>query len=250
MSDPHDLDGQRSSYRPGFRFFLENERTLRWYADRVVDATRRRGAKSVLGLGIGQRLVCGRLIEELRAGGIERYAIVEGSGAAIGELESLAGRPAGLTVHEAWFERFATEERFDLIEMGFVLEHVDDPEALLKRYRELLRPLGALAIAVPNARSLHRLIGHAAGLLDDVQRLSAEDHALGHQRYFDLAALDALVSACGLAVERREGIFLKPLTTGQLERLDLPPAVLEALFRVGVELPGIANAIYVEAVRS
>ena len=44
-----------------------------------------------------------------------------------------------------------------------------------------------LAIVVPNARSLHRLIGERAGLIDDLYRLSEHDLAVGHRRYFDRA---------------------------------------------------------------
>lgn len=249
MTDPHDLDGQRAAYEPAFRFFAENERALDWYAGRVVELVRRAGARSVLSLGIGQKIVAARLAEEVRAGRLERYAIVEGSRSAIAEAKRELRLPPGVEMHEAWFERFETADRFDLVEMGFVLEHVDSPETILDRFAGLLAPRGAVAIAVPNARSLHRLVGQEAGLLDDVHRLSAEDHALGHQRYFDLAALRRLVEECGLRAVREEGIFLKPLTTAQMLRLELPDAVMLGLFRTAVELPAISNAIYMEAVR-
>ncbi|MGT2489668.1 class I SAM-dependent methyltransferase [Cupriavidus basilensis] len=38
---------------------------------------------------------------------------------------------------EGYFEDFDTDERFDVIVMGFILEHVDDPGLLLARYRRL-----------------------------------------------------------------------------------------------------------------
>ena len=105
-------------------------------------------------------------------------------------------------------------------------------------------------MVVPNARSLHRLLGHEAGLLDDVYRLSVEDLELGHRRYFDLTSLRALVADAGLEVRRAEGIFLKPLTTRQMQGLALPPDVAEAFFKIGVAYPDIANAIYLETTRS
>jgi hypothetical protein len=56
---------------------------------------------------------------------------------------------------------------------------VDDPGVIVRQFSRYLAPGGAMFIVVPNARSLHRLIGHKAGLLDNLYRLSAEDLQLG-----------------------------------------------------------------------
>lgn len=106
-----------------------------------------------------------------------------------------------------------------------------------------------MVVVVPNARSLHRLLGQAAGLLDDVHRLSPEDLELGHQRYFDLDSLRRLVEGAGLRIVSAEGIFLKCLPTAQLERLALPPEVGDAFFTLGASYPDLANAIYLETTR-
>ena len=120
-------------------------------------------------------------------------------------------------VVEAYFETFEPQRRFDAIEMGFVLEHVDDPGLIVRRFKQFLKPGGFIGMAVPNARSLHRLIGHEAGLLDDVYKLSAEDRQLGHKRYFDLESFKRLAESEGLTVCRARGIMMKPVTTRQLE---------------------------------
>src|SRR5688572_22821673 len=103
MTDPHDLNSQRSAYGPEFRFFDENERSLTWYSGLIVDLCQRSRARSVLSLGIGQRIVCGRLIDLLVRGELDRYSIVEGSSAAIAELAAAIPAPPRLSVHEAWF---------------------------------------------------------------------------------------------------------------------------------------------------
>jgi 2-polyprenyl-3-methyl-5-hydroxy-6-metoxy-1,4-benzoquinol methylase len=149
----------------------------------------------------------------------------------------------------SFFEDYRPADKFDAIEMGFVLEHVTDPGAIVRRYAGFLNPGGAIFIAVPNARSLHRLIGRGAGLLNDIHRLSPEDLQLGHQRYFDFASLSQLILAAGLEIVRSEGILLKPFTTSQLKSLNLSPQVVESLLKVGVDFPDVCNAVFIEARR-
>jgi 2-polyprenyl-3-methyl-5-hydroxy-6-metoxy-1,4-benzoquinol methylase len=134
--------------------------------------------------------------------------------------------------------------------MGFVLEHVDDPALILRRFKRFLKPDGFIGMAVPNARSLHRLIGQAAGLLDDPYRLSAADLRLGHKRYFDLDSFEQLVESEELVVRRARGLMMKPVTTSQLAALNLAPEVMRALYLVADGLPAISNGMYIEATTS
>ena len=145
------------------------------------------------------------------------------------------------------FEEFYTAEKFDAIEMGFVLEHVDDPLFVVKQFSGFLRPGGSLFVAIPNAKSLHRLVGYHAGLLDNLYLLSEHDLALGHKRYFDLVSLRKLLLESGLKIRGMEGIFLKPFSTEQLKSLALSPGVLSALSSIAVHYPEISNAIFAEA---
>jgi SAM-dependent methyltransferase len=244
---PEDLDGA-TGYRPDFPYHDENLLMLGWYARRLEATLVARGARRVLSLGIGHRVVS-RCLADLRGRGLDAYTIVEGSAARIDELRADGTLGEAVEVVQAYFEDYVPPRALDAVEMGFVLEHVADPAALVGRYAGFLAPGGLLAIAVPNARSLHRLVGHRAGLLDDLYRLSEHDIALGHRRYFDLDSLRRLVEGAGLRVGACEGILLKCLTTSQLARLDLGPRVLEAFCEVGTGFPEIANAIYLEALR-
>ena len=131
--------------------------------------------------------------------------------------------------------------------MGFVLEHVDDPGLILRRFRKFLDKDGVLFVSVPNARSLHRLLGHAAGLMPDIYALSQSDRELGHKRYFDTDSFTRLVEECGYTVTARHGLMLKPLTTGQIQSLGMGDRLDEALIEVGYTLPDIANGILLEA---
>jgi len=242
------LDAMKAAYGPGFRFHGENLEMLAWYVDRMVAALDRSRARSLVSLGIGHGVV-GRAILGGLAARLERYTVVEGSPEAVAAFRASIDVPANVELVTGFFEQFDPGAPVDAVEMGFVLEHVDDPGALLARYAGFLRPGGTLVVVVPNARALHRRFGHAAGLLDDVFRLSAEDRMLGHQRYFDLASITALVAAAGLQVVRTEGVFLKCLTTSQLAALALTPEVRRAFYTVGADHPDLCNAIYLEATR-
>jgi len=118
---------------------------------------------------------------------------------------------------------------------------------VLRRFARFLAPGGRMFIAVPNAHSLHRLIGHEAGLLADMHTLGEGDIALGHRRYFDPGSIKALVEACGLRVVGTAGLMLKPVTTAQMASLALSPQVLEAMDRVGEAWPNLCNGIFLEA---
>ena len=243
------LDAQTAAYTPAFAHYEENRIVHEAYGRCLADRISNSKLRSVLSLGIGHREVARQIIGALGQGSFHRYVIVDASTALIEAMKAeLAVVPPGLDLHEGWFERFEVEGRFDLIEAGFVLEHVDDPAIVLNRMHRFLAPGGSMFVAVPNACSLHRLIGSHAGLLPDVHALSDADRALGHQRYFDLPLLQALLVSCGWQVKRATGMLLKPFTTAQMARLGLSPAVWGALQAVAAELPAISNAIQVEVV--
>jgi SAM-dependent methyltransferase len=241
-----DLDRLTGAYTPQFKYHDENLLMLSWYARRLVDRLKHREVRSLLSLGLGHQVVSRLFLEEL-VPTLERYVVVEGSARAIEDFARGPALPANVQVVHSFFEEFEGGELFDAVEAGFVLEHVDDPLLVLQRFRPLLRPSGLLAVVVPNARALHRVVGHHAGLLPDLEALSPHDRELGHQRYFDLASVSAVVERAGFSITRKEGVFLKCLTTDQLRSLNLDPEVLRAFCAVGVEYPEISNAIYLEA---
>jgi SAM-dependent methyltransferase len=63
-------------------------------------------------------------------------------------------RANGHDYHLTTFERFETNEQFDIILMLNLIEHVADPIAVLRKARELLRPGGRIWIKTPNFDAL------------------------------------------------------------------------------------------------
>lgn len=60
-------------------------------------------------------------------------------------------RSHGLDVFHGTVDQFETNERFDVITVNQVLEHVPDPVATLSRIKGLLAPGGSIIVTVPNA---------------------------------------------------------------------------------------------------
>ena len=236
MTSAHDLDEMKDAYDE--HFVLDNRLMLQWYPDRVVKMAT---GSSLLELGLGHGYSTA-----LFARHFSPYRVIEGSPEMIERFRNRF-KMEQVDIVNGYFEQFDTPDRFENIAMGFILEHVDDPALILERYRRFLKPGGSLFVAVPNSESLHRRFGHAAGLLPDLELLSAADHDFGHRRYFNLRSLTAMVEDCGYAVIKAEGIFLKPITTAQITELQLDPAILQAMLSVGVDYPELSNAILLQA---
>ncbi len=87
-------------------------------------------------------------------------------------------------------------ERFDVVAMEHVLEHVLDPERLLRRLPALIAPGGVCAITVPNDFSPLQLAARAAGHVDRDFWLAPPQHL----NYFEAASLTALLQRLGFEI--------------------------------------------------
>ncbi|MDH6260843.1 class I SAM-dependent methyltransferase [Bradyrhizobium sp. BR13661] len=226
------LDVHVAAYEGKNIYDFDNEISLTWYPKRIARVVN--DPRSVLDLGLGHGFAT-----ELFSDGCKRHVVLEGSPAVIQNFR-LRFPDNRSEVIETYFEEFDTDERFDLIVMGFVLEHVDDPLLILSRFRKFLAPAGKLFVAVPNAEVMNRRLGHLAGMLPDMEALSENDLVLGHQRYFTVRSLTQLVSDAGYKLETMEGIYLKPFATSQLLSLNLDTKVIRALCEMGVDYPELS----------
>lgn len=175
----------------------------------------------------------------------EPLTIVEGAAVFCEQLK--ARYPHAEVVH-ALFEDFRPAQRFRSIVLGHVLEHVDDPVAILKLAREWLSEDGRILAAVPNARSLHRQAAVIMGLLPFEEALNEADHRHGHRRVYTPETFRRDFLEAGLKVEVFGGYWLKPVSNGQIEK-DWTPQMLQAFMALGERYPDIAGEIYVVAQR-
>jgi 2-polyprenyl-3-methyl-5-hydroxy-6-metoxy-1,4-benzoquinol methylase len=183
------------------------------------------------------------VMTELLAGTGKTLTVVDGSRAF---CESIARRMPSVRVVNALFEAFSPSERFDNIVLGHVLEHVEDPAAIVADAAAWLSPRGRILAAVPNSRSLHRQAAVLMKLLPAEDALNEMDIHHGHRRVFDPESFRQCFLAAGLAIEIFGGYWLKPVSNRQIEQT-WTPQMLDAFMQLGERYPDIAGEIYVVA---
>jgi len=233
-----DLNAVSSEYKPNAATEIENNLMLNWYPQRIINRFQHTPALLELGLGHG-------FTAKLFAQACDHYVVLDGSTVVIEQFKENAPNFPGKIV-ETYFEDYKPDRNFDVIVMGFVLEHVDDPDAILARYRDFLTPGGKLYVAVPNAKSMNRRLGLELGLIDDIYSLNSNDLALGHQRQYCRDTLKGAVERAGYRVTHEEGIYLKPLPLGVLKTLDDFDGNLQAMLRVGIDFPDLCVGLLME----
>lgn len=241
-----DLDQYVNAYDNSFPYAKDNHGVLTAYSAELIRMCHQYKRKiNICSLGIGYETVS-RSISAHLPDKIKRYIAIEGSRVLIEKYRQRINFPFTFDLIHSYFETFITDIRFDVIEMGFILEHVDDPALIVARFAQFLSPGGVICAAVPNALSMHRVLGVRAGLLQDLYALNEWDIKLGHKRYFDSDIFRSLFEKLGLIVTREAGLMLKPFSTTQLEALQLPKTVWDVLIHSGDLAPRYAYGLYAE----
>lgn len=183
---------------------------------------------AVLEMGFGE----GTITAPLLAAGY-RVELVEGSRELCNQAQQRFGEQ--LRVNCSYFEHFEPRERFSRVLSLHVLEHVDEPEAVVARMRDWLAPGGQVIAVVPNAESLHRQLAVMMGLQPRIDSLGPRDHLVGHQRVFTLASLVGLFEGAGFEVAEQFGYFVKVVPNSMMT--GWRPDLIEGLTTLSDQLP-------------
>jgi 2-polyprenyl-3-methyl-5-hydroxy-6-metoxy-1,4-benzoquinol methylase len=178
----------------------------------------------------------------LLVGDFELLTIVDGSA----ELLQTIPSSAKLVKVHALFEDFQSAPIFNTILMAHILEHIEDPAALIRRACGWLAPGGRLIASVPNGLSIHRLAGVKMGFLKCSCDLNDRDLALGHRRVYMPATFREEFTRAGMRVVHTGGVFFKPLSNQQIEET-WTDRMMEGFYELGKDFPDNAAELYVVA---
>jgi 2-polyprenyl-3-methyl-5-hydroxy-6-metoxy-1,4-benzoquinol methylase len=160
--------------------------------------------------------------------------------------------PETVQFHLGLFEEYEPADRCDLVVMSFILEHVLDPVALMKRAKSWLKPeTGRLFAIVPNMRVLSRQLGRAIGVVGELAELTPADRAHGHRRSYDRISFDREIELSGATIVQRGGLMLKPFANMHMDKILQQGIIgedqLRGLELLGHEYPDLCTAIYAVA---
>ena len=238
-----DLAAYEAEYtRPGFE-----DVQVRYRRKRVLAELEKAGARRVVEIGCGMEPLF------LFYPSFEEYWFFEPGDVFFSNADRLARAAAPDRIHgyhlPFGFLEEVRDARPDFIVCSGMLHEVEKPEPILRDIRRTAGPDTLIHINVPNARSLHRRLAVAMGLIGDEHTFSDRNILLQQHRVFDEKSLAAMAEACGLKVVSRGGILVKPFTHAQMEQLMkedfMTEQMLDGLSRLAEELPSLSSEIWI-----
>lgn len=172
---------------------------------------------------------------------------VEASGEAIETAKKAFGSDVKF-VHSL-FETATLPEKYDHIILTHVLEHLDNPVAVMKRINnEWLSDTGRFFLVCPNANAPSRQIAVKMGLISHNSAITQAEAAHGHRITYSLDTMERDAKAAGLKVVHRSGIFFKALANFQWDRLlntdIISEEYLQGCFQLGQVYPDLCSSIF------
>ncbi len=147
------------------------------------------------------------------------------------------------------FETADLPATYDNIVLTHVLEHIDDPVAILARVnREWISKDGRLFLVCPNANAPSRQIAVKMGLISHNAAVTPAEAEHGHLRTYSLDTLERDAVAAGLQVIHRSGIFFKALANFQWDKLleadIISKEYLEGCYKLGQQYPDLCSSVF------
>lgn len=147
------------------------------------------------------------------------------------------------------FETVTLPTKYDNIVLTHVLEHIDDPVAILKRINdEWLSDTGRFFLVCPNANAPSRQIAVKMSLISHNAAVTPAEAEHGHNITYTLDTLERDARAAGLNVVYRSGIFFKALANFQWDRLlqtdIISQEYLEGCYQLGQQYPDLCSSIF------
>src|SRR3990167_1220965 len=132
--------------KKGFNVFMG-----RYRIRTILDNCKKRGTLLDLGCSYGR-------IAKALSFDFKSIVAVDVSDALINQAKK-ENTVRNISYHVSLIEDLEIKSKFDVVLLSFILEHVAEPQKILKKATQFLKSKGVLFIMVPNAESLHRRVG-------------------------------------------------------------------------------------------
>lgn len=172
---------------------------------------------------------------------------VEASSIAVEEAKKRLGDQ--VSIFNSLFEKVKLPRQYDNVILTHVLEHLDDPVLVLKRINdEWLTEGGRFFLVCPNANAPSRQIAVKMGLVSHNSAVTPAEAEHGHRCTYSSDTLERDVSAAGLKVVHRSGVFFKALANFQWDKLlntdIISKEYLEGCYMLGQQYPDLCSSIF------
>lgn len=172
---------------------------------------------------------------------------VEASDEAIIEAKKILG--GDVKIYNSLFEKVKLPKKYENIVMTHVLEHIDNPVAVLKRVNDdWLSDHGRFFLVCPNANAPSRQIAVKMGLISHNSAVTTAEEAHGHRITYTLDTLERDAKKAGLKIVHRSGIFFKALANFQWDKLlntdIISKEYLNGCYELGQQYPDLCSSIF------
>lgn len=138
---------------------------------------------------------------------------------------------------------------YDFVIVSSLLHELEDPEKVIRVIYDIISEKTIVYANVPNANSLHRIIGKEMGVISNEYELSENNLKLQQKRVFDVQALQEIFVKNKYDIAESGSFFLKPFTHAQMHRIlsgeIFPEKVIGALYNIAKIFPWYGSEIFV-----
>ncbi len=179
------------------------------------------------------------------------FTIVEPSEKFYKNAKELSVNHKNVTCIKEVFEEVASEldKKYDMIVCSSLLHEVMDPVKLLKAIGMVCNKDTVVHINVPNAYSLHRLLGVEVGLLTDVFAKSEGNIKFQQNTNFDMKRLRDMCEETEMNILEEGSYFIKPFSHMQMaammEKGIIDERVLDGLYSLSRYMPQFGSELYI-----
>ena len=178
---------------------------------------------------------------------VKRLDVIEGSASFIKEAKKR--KLKNVKFYLQLFEEFSAYDKYDCAFASHVIEHLLDPQAVLKNILSGLKTGGYLFITIPNGETASRQLAKKMRFLNDLYALTPNDVRGGHRRVYNMESIYKEILNAGFKAVEISGILFKPFCDFQMDHLIdtgfLQKEHLEGLHELGKDFARLCGDIFI-----